>query len=132
VADVVTLFDRPPLRCYGMAKDPSEFACGERAVWRRPSTYSLESTFYCDEHHKPGDVLIAAGDVFRRVTFEVEVRFSATSLVELSARHEALARLEAAVHDAGGTLTVSRVSSIAGRLAPSQGHGWPAPEKEKG
>ena len=83
-----------------------------------PPRGALESSFFCDRH-RPKDALPIADDaVFRRVTLDVEVRFAAASLIETTARVDALARLESAVVAAGGRLSVGRVTSVVGRLKP--------------
>jgi hypothetical protein len=132
VIDVPDLVERPALRCFAFRGAGIREVCGDRAVWMSPPRGTLESSFFCDRHRPKDGVPIAADAVFRRIAFDVEVRFAAASLIETTARVDALARLESAVVAAGGRLSVGRVTSVVGRLRPQAGQGGGAAEKGRG
>lgn len=83
----------------------------------------MEAAFFCDECRRDGDEPIADSAVFRRVSVNLVVYLSATSLVPRLAQTEAVARLERAIEAAGGVVNLLQVSSAAGSLAP---HAEPA------
>ncbi|PYQ83143.1 MAG: hypothetical protein DMG02_34170 [Acidobacteria bacterium] len=101
----------PPLRCYAQVGSSRYAICGELARWRRPGAHWFDDKFVCDAHREPSDVAIAGEIAVRRVRVELEVFVAGASRDAPFAQSEALARISAAVIQAGGVVDVQRVRS---------------------
>src|SRR4051812_49050114 len=104
----------PPLRCQRPRKASSPQLCGEIASWMQPGNDVFMPTYVCDLHRDPSCVSIPSAGVFRRVSVQVEVLFSAASWSKNEAQAEAVARLERIVQAAGGLLSLTTVTSAVG------------------
>lgn len=105
----------PPVRCCQLLEDPSPHYCGELAAVVRPGPTYWFDEFFCLAHGLSSDVAIAELQPFRRVHLVVDVYFAAVSVAPGLAHTEAVARLEQAVGDAGGVVSVQAVRSTVGR-----------------
>jgi hypothetical protein len=108
----------PPARCFYRREDAGGTVCGELAAWVRPGLEWFRTLYFCDEHREPIDLEIPPVHAIRRVRINAILLFSAASLNQAIAHTEALARLEAAVHQAGGLLDVEDVASTWGKSSP--------------
>lgn len=120
----------PPIRCCELVDGVRRVFCSELAVVRRPGATYWFDEFFCLEHAAPSDVPIEREPTFRRVHLVCDVYFAGVSVQPAIAQTEAVARLEAAVREFGGLVTVQAARSTIGRgTAPHgvrRGNGAPA------
>lgn len=117
MSDAPEFHVKPTIRCFHRDPDRSPAACARQARWMRPGASSVPSGYFCDEHVSPGDVPIPATVIFRRVSVQLEVLFSATDFSPGMAQAEAVAALERAVERVGGVINLHTVTSVVGRYA---------------
>src|SRR5262249_27747827 len=111
----------PPPRCYDRGENRCGPPCGEITTHFRPGRDWFSNEYFCSTHRGPGDVLIAADHVFRRVTVFCDVYFAGVSSSAPMSQTEAVSRLEAIVRAAGGALDVHQVRSYVVRSSPQPG-----------
>lgn len=102
---------RPKVRCYHRDEGPSSSSCGAIATRIRRGLWWFEDSFWCAEHALTIDAPIAGELAVRRVHLAVTVYLAGTSPEAGKSQAEAVARLTAAVAQAGGVLDVQSVRS---------------------
>lgn len=116
---VPTFGTTPPPRCFASPSCPPFQACGEIATVRRRGNQVFPDTFFCDKHRDETDVAIAGEFIVRRVRVTCGILMAGVEHDAGECQVEAVARLEAAVHAAGGVLCVDSVHSSIGRYPAS-------------
>lgn len=109
----------PPMRCADRSPDPLSPPCARRATWERSSKSGGMSEFRCELHRRPGDVPIAPGLLFRRVSVQLEVLLAATSESPNVAHTEAVELLRGEIERIGGVVSLVSVTSLVGQGASS-------------
>lgn len=118
---------RPPLRCAARSSVRPGQACANRAEWQRREQLAAGAGFFCSAHRAPGDEPIAPDAPFRQVTVIADVIFAGVETDGPAAEAEALERLEHAVTEAGGTISLHSVRSVIGRQRTPAGLAGPNP-----
>jgi len=118
VADVANFRVAPPPRCGQLERNSLSRFCGRRATHIRLGVGEFPVGYFCPQHSSPGDKIIPASFLFRRVSVQLEVTLAGVSLQPGEAEGDAVGALVRAIERAGGLVNLHTVHSALGRYTP--------------